>query len=243
MPEELDLSDIREERERQEAGLPPLPPNGLTPSGVISAIPDFVFAGVFLLTWINPLLWRPDMVTILMLVMMFEFISIHSSAIMNGIIMGKLPILQKIAYLLGFGIFYSALAAFFGWLFHAGWPFVSLWVQVGNRSLNLLMRGVPDKEERQTIRKVQSVTTIAYIVLIFVTSALPITALGITPAVIGGLNLPGSGMWIEQPYRVIAFGFFYFLAIGLSELFGHRWIGPVGPGHLQVLGREIEQEE
>lgn len=254
MGEEVDLREIRDELAQREHGaeaMPPpvaaAPPPKLlvrpTLLGTLSAIPDFLYAGAFLLTWVNPLLWRTDMVKILMLVMLFEFISIHSSAFMGGIMMAKLPTGQKIGYLGGFGVLYSLFAVGFGAAFHAWWPFVSLWMQVGNRSLGLLVRGAPDHAERQEIRKAQAAATLAYLLFAFATTLLPVPALGITREVVGLLQLPGSGLWVAQPYRVIAFGFCYFLAVGLSEMVEHRWLGEVKAGTMTINGRDIPMED
>ena len=43
-----------------------------------------------------------------------------------------------------------------------------------------------------------------------------------TPEVVAAQRLTGEGLWIDQPWRVVAFGFFYFLAVSLSELSDHR---------------------
>ena len=53
---------------------------------------------------------------------------------------------------------------------------------------------------------------------------LPLPRLGLTPEVVARLALPGSGQWVEQPHRVLAFGFLYFAATAISEAFGHRWV-------------------
>lgn len=60
--------------------------------------------------------------------------------------------------------------------------------------------------------------------LAFFTTLVPMPALGITPEVVAGQHLPGSGLWVDQPQRVIAFGFLYFAAVGVSELYGHAWL-------------------
>ncbi len=56
-----------------------------------------------------------------------------------------------------------------------------------------------------------------------------IAAATITSAVRADLDLPGSGIWISQPWRFFAFGFLYFTATGISELFGHRWLRGTEP--------------
>jgi hypothetical protein len=249
MGEEVDLREIREELAERRLHTDAVPsPAALRPPirptllGTLSAIPDFVGAGVFLITWINPTLLRPDMLNVLLLVMLFEFISIHSSAFMTGVMMAKWPTGKKIAHLIGFGVFYSLIAGGFSRAFHAWWPFISLWAQVGNRSLGLLLRGAPDKAERQAVRKAQAVGMLAYIGFVFLTILLPVPALGVYPG--DGAGMTGTGgVWVEQPQKLLAFGFLYFLGVGLSEMVEHRWMGDVGPGTMTINGRDVPMEE
>jgi len=58
----------------------------------------------------------------------------------------------------------------------------------------------------------------AYVGFAFLTTVIPLPVLGITAEVIAAQGFTESGIWIEQPYRVIAFGFLYFSALGLYEL-------------------------
>jgi hypothetical protein len=63
------------------------------------------------------------------------------------------------------------------------------------------------------------------------TTVLPLPRLGLTPEVVSGQHLPGEGRWIARPCRVMAFGFLYFTAIGISELRAHRWTEHGLPEH------------
>lgn len=69
-----------------------------------------------------------------------------------------------------------------------------------------------------------------YLCFALLATILPLPRLGLTPAVLSARHLPGSGLWINQPPRVLAFGFLYFTAIGLSELREHRWLAGGIPG-------------
>ncbi len=51
----------------------------------------------------------------------------------------------------------------------------------------------------------------------------PIPHLGITRAGVRDLDLLSSGVRIDQPHRVVAVGFLYFLLWGISVLWQHRW--------------------
>jgi hypothetical protein len=46
---------------------------------------------------------------------------------------------------------------------------------------------------------------------------------GITEDVIRRQAFTMQGLWVEDPYRVIAFGFLYFVASGLMELYSFKW--------------------
>jgi hypothetical protein len=58
---------------------------------------------------------------------------------------------------------------------------------------------------------------------------LPVPRFGLTPDVVLAQHLPSGGLWIEQPQRAMAFGFLYFVLVGLSELFDHRWVASSVP--------------
>ena len=49
---------------------------------------------------------------------------------------------------------------------------------------------------------------------------------GLTREFVAGESLPSSGLWVDEPHRMVAFGFLYFAATAISELHGHRWIHP-----------------
>jgi len=59
--------------------------------------------------------------------------------------------------------------------------------------------------------------------LVFATVMLPVPALGVTQEAIDLQGFSMEGLWIEEPFRVLAFGFLYFAAIGLWELFSFKW--------------------
>jgi hypothetical protein len=58
-----------------------------------------------------------------------------------------------------------------------------------------------------------------YLLLIVATAIVPLPALGLTPEIVAGFHLPGSGTWVEKPQSVLAFGFLYF---GLGAYFDLR---------------------
>ena len=202
------------------------------PARIVTALPDLTIAAVFLITWIAPRTFGDQMVGFLMLVMLLEFIIIHSSGFMGSVMLhDPLSERTKIKALLGFGVFYGIFALGFSLGFQAWWPLWTILLMTLNRMMIVLLGNVPDQQERAYILKGWAVSAICYILLAMLTIFLPLPRLGITPAEVVAQNLPGSGLWVEQPHRVIAFGFLYFLAIGISELYSHTWLKPAASFH------------
>ena len=213
----------------------PLPPDFVPVQNplhtrILTALPDFGIAAVFFITWLAPRTLGDRTVAYLMLVMLLEFIIVHSSGFMGSVMLNKpLSARMKIKALLGFGVFYALFAIGFSLGFQAWWPLWTIIVMTLNRMMIVLLGQMPDDQERAYIQRGWAVSALCYIVLVTVTIFLPLPRLGITRAEVVVQDLPGSGLWVNEPHRVIAFGFLYFLATGLSELYSHAWLKTVPP--------------
>ena len=56
-----------------------------------------------------------------------------------------------------------------------------------------------------------------YLVGIFATALVPLPALGLTRDFVISMHLDGTGLWIDHPETVIAFGAFYFAAQSMTK--------------------------
>lgn len=185
---------------------------------IFSSVPDFLMGAAFLATWIDPYALGDGMLPYLMLVMLLEFIIIHSSAFIGNIMYGDLSKQKKITMMLGFFGFYTLFVLAFSLGFGEWWPIVAFTGLMLNRMLSVLVGNLPEGAERERVRSMWAVNVFCYIVGVFATILLPIPALGITPEAIAQAGLTGEGIWIEEPYRLAAFGFLYFSAVGSIEL-------------------------
>ena len=59
---------------------------------------------------------------------------------------------------------------------------------------------------------------VLYLLLAFVCTLLPLPRLGIDGAARAAMDLPGSGVWIDDPHRPLAMGAFYFGLLAWIEL-------------------------
>jgi hypothetical protein len=190
----------------------------------LNAAPDLGLAAVCLITWLAPPTFGDRFVAHIMLVMLLEFIIVHSSGFMGQTLLAKGSRADRMKGMLGFGVFYTLFVAGFALAFHTWWPIVAFWGLTANRLLAVLMGWVPAGKARDYVRRGWAAGALYYIGGVMLTTLLPVPRLGITRDVVRSLALPGEGLWIDQPHRVVAFGFLYFLARGISELYEHRWL-------------------
>ncbi|MBI1796218.1 MAG: hypothetical protein HYR74_04110 [Candidatus Eisenbacteria bacterium] len=201
------------------------PARGITLAAVGAAIPDLALAGAFLATWIAPSPDRVWAINGLMLLMLLEFINVHSSAFMGQTIVSAMPRPQKAAAIVTLGAFYTLFVGAFSLAMRQLWPLVSFWGLTLNRLLGVLIGQAPAGEEALFLRRTWAASVMFYLLGAFVTTLAPLPRLGVSPAIMAHFNRMGtSGLWLDQPWRVLAFGFIYFTAVAVSELFGHRWI-------------------
>jgi hypothetical protein len=149
---------------------------------------------------------------------------------MGDVLIGTVARGRKTSALLGLGLFYTVFVGGFSLAFRQWWPLWSFWGLTLNRLLGVILGQAPAGEEADFMRRTWAATVVFYLVFTFATALLPVPRLGVTSEVVDRIGLPGSGLWIDQPWRVLAFGFLYFTAVGISELSGHRWAGGV-PRH------------
>jgi len=200
----------------------------VTPSrpALLNALPDFGFAAVFLVTWVAPTAFGDHVVRSLFAVMLMEFIVVHSSVLMGTTALKAASRASRAGVIAAFGLFYSLFAGGFSLAFHSWWPLASFWGQTINRLLGVLLGQAPDGDQRALLQRGWTVAVVLYLVLCMATVLLPVPALGITPAVAAAQQIPGRGLWVDRPEKVIAFGFLYFLLTAWSEMGGHAWVKP-----------------
>jgi len=182
-------------------------------SRLIAAAPSAGMAAVFLLAWIDPAYLGPAYVKNLMLVMLFEFIVMHST-IMCGVIIAQSDSSRglRVLLLLGMTAFYALFVLAFAYAFQSWWP---LWVfaYLFVCRFMYVLASSGDVERRfAAAAAVWGVSALAYLGGAFFTVLVPLPRLGITPEVVAAMDLSRnmSGAWIDKPWIVLAFGAIYF---------------------------------
>ncbi len=196
-------------------------------AGLLSALPDFGFASVFLITWLSPYAFGRFMVKWLLLVMLLEFIIIHSAAFMGIVAFRSGSRASRVARIFGIALFYSVFAGAFSFAFKSVWPITAFWGQTLNRMLGVILGQGRSLGQKVVVMAGWGASTAFYLIACVVTSALPVPRLGITADVVAAQEIPGGGLWVEHPEKVIAFGVVYFGLTAWSELNAHSWAGKV----------------
>lgn len=201
----------------------------ITAAGVWSALPDVALALQFLVMWIDPGVIGAEYLSLYVGLMVAEFIVIHSSVFLGNVMLGGGTAIGKTKAIVLLTFFYSLF--FLGISLAVGvWYFLfGFWLLIANRLLGVWLGQAPTGEERALIQRGWAVTTVTYLLGVFVTLMLPVPELGITSSVASSHGLSGEGVWVDEPHRAIAFGFLYYAVVGWSGLYGHSAFGQIPP--------------
>jgi hypothetical protein len=185
---------------------------------LFAALPDALTCLAFAWTWLQPLAFDAGAVKTLMLVMLMEFLVVHSGGFLGVTVLNDdWSKARKSMAILGLGSFYLMFAAAFSLAFKAWWPvWMFLWL-LGSRFAVVWLSPIPREAEAGRQMALWGLSVAAYLAAVFAGVILPIPQLGITPEVIPTLGLEGGGLWVEKPQTVIASGAIYFAVIAWSK--------------------------
>lgn len=183
---------------------------------LLAALPDALTAGFFLLLWIVPGWLGEDALRTGLLMMLVEFVLVHATGILGQIALGADPGRSRWKPLLGFSLLYLAFVGAWAFAFEAWWPLLALlWLVAGKAQL--AMQPVAGAEKLERMKSEWAMSAIFYLGGVFATVILPIPRLGISHAVQSAADLPGSGVWVDQPHTVVAFGLVYFGLLAVAK--------------------------
>lgn len=173
---------------------------------LLSALPDFGLAALFLVTWITPDAFDEKMVSYLVLVMVMEFVIIHSSGFMGRVMIDEGDKKKRGLTLVGLALFYSLFVGGFALSFETWWPLAAFWGMTLNRILFILLGHAPEGEGKLLLQKSWAAGALFYLGSVFLTVLAPIPELGITWEVVRDQEFSVEGLWPEDPEHAIACG-------------------------------------
>jgi hypothetical protein len=185
-----------------------------------AAAPDVALAGAYLWCWIDPLAWRKTLVADLMLVMLVEFLVVHSGPFLGVLVMGddsSVSRATRLKMLLGLGAVYLLFAGGMSAAFETWGPvLVFVWL-IGAKLFAILLGRAQDGAEQKRQMALWALSVLFYLGAVFATVLLPVPELGITHHG-HHYGVPGEGEWVSHPNTVIAAGLLYFGALALVKL-------------------------
>ena len=188
--------------------------------GLGAAAPDLALAAVFLWCWIQPLAWRRTLVADLMLVMLVEFLVVHSGPFLGVLVMGEESGTRRatrLKMLLGLGAVYLLFAGGMSAAFENWGPVLLFAWLIGAKLIAILLGRSPERSEQGRQMAFWGLSVVFYLGAVFATLFLPVPHFGITRS--GAYyGIPGSGEWVSHPQIPIAAGLLYFSALGASKV-------------------------
>lgn len=193
-------------------------------TALMAFAPRFLTAGAYLAAWIVPAQLPAGFVQALFFGMILEFLLLHSYAFLNfvagtekGASWGDR--LRASLVVLGFGAFYLLMGGALSWATHSTTPIWTIVWLLGGRIFEIAMAGEAASAAAQSRTESWLRHLLLYFFLAVLTAIVPLPAFGLSPEIVASFALPGSGSWIEQPQRALAFGALYF---GLGAWFDLR---------------------
>ncbi len=192
----------------------------VTAGRIFSALPDFLLAGFFAVTWAAPFAFGQHAFARAEQIMLMEFIIVHSSAFLAFAMTAPKRRIIRLLAVIGLGLLYSLFVGSYCLIFGTWSPLISFWMLLGNRMLSVILGPTPKEGDLDFIVVGWASAVACYLGFVFLTSFAAIPRLGVTAAALAAYPIPGGGLWAQEPWRVIAFGTFYYATIGITELFG-----------------------
>ena len=184
---------------------------------VAAAAPDLVTSGSFLWCWIAPAAWRKSLASELGVILLVEFFVMHGGPFIGGISHSDNTTTgARLRSALILGAAYGLLAAALAYSYFAVWwlpVFAFAWL-IAERFISIMAGTGSNTLERMRQQYYWGRSALYYIAFAFLVIFIPMPKLGFS----GVQGLTGPWPWTIPPEAVMAWGFFYFLALALTKL-------------------------
>jgi hypothetical protein len=191
---------------------------------LFAALPDALTCVAYAWTWLQPLRFESGAVKSLMLVMLMEFLCVHSGGFLGMTVLADdISRAKKSLAIAGLGCFYLMFATAFSLAFQAWWPVYTFVWLLGSRFALVWLSPRPREDEASRQMALWGLSVAAYLAGVFAGVMLPIPELGIRHELLPALGLVGEGLGVEKPQTVIASGVFYFAVMAWSKW---KWGAP-----------------
>lgn len=188
------------------------------PTRLVKALPDAITAAVFMWVWLDPSDWRRNLVAQGILILLLEFILIHSGAFFaHALSAPDMARAKRAKILLGLGAFYCLFVGAWAWQFKAWWPLLFFLWLLGTKLVPVLTNRREAEEALWRAIGLVSASTLFFLLAVPAALFLPLPELGLTRHG-RHYGVPGSGAWVSEPHTAIAAAVIYFGLLALAKL-------------------------
>jgi hypothetical protein len=181
-------------------------------------LPDAVTSVWCLWVWVHPMALGPETVKGVVLMMLMEFFLLNATGFFTAIpFMIDLGRGLRAMMVLGLCAVYLVLIGAFASQFHAIWPYFAFgWLAAAKVAWIVRNRRVTLNEQTWLLGS-WAVSVVAYLGAVGIGVTWNLPTLGIVPAIVPSLHLPGGGEWIATPHKAVASAVFYFAAVAIFK--------------------------
>ena len=174
-------------------------------------LPELGLALVFLLTWVAPRVLGVAWVKSLLLILLAEMLLLAAAGVlwhMDGGGGGVVALMWGL-----FGL-YALMAWGLCRLFESWWPLMTLGMLLAARIWTDALPAMAMESEPRML----AVRGVALLGVVVVTTMLPLPRLGMTPELTREIKVPGDGIWVDEPHRLLVTGLLYFTVVPIVRL-------------------------
>lgn len=193
-----------------------LPP-GARLSMALSGAWDIAAATAYGLVWTAPGRLGERDVKWLVGVMLVEFLVIHASPILGGMLLGPGSRARKLKGIAGFGVIYLIFALGMAKSLDGWWPLWVVAALIGEKLLTAALGGLPKRAVATELQFFWGMSALYYLLAVMLTTLLPVPELGVDGAAVRRQAFSSSGLWVSSPECALAAGLLYFGALAVTR--------------------------
>ena len=185
---------------------------------VAAALPDAITCGFFISAWMVPFVLNTELVRNLISVIFLELFVLHASGMFGFVVYGHMRPKLRIILLFTLSSFYIVLVGTWAWIDKEWWLFGAfIWLLLSRFGM-VIFDSLPDDKEFNRQISLWGLSFVIFLVVVVITTNLPIPQLGLSRDVIPSLGIEFSGLWARDPHRVMALGTLYFGSLFFIKL-------------------------
>lgn len=185
---------------------------------VLKALPELISAGILYMLWIEPQRFGAEWFKSGVLTMLLEFFVVHATGFMSVLMYDPETSKAKRSLQIGgLSVLYFLMISGFAWGFDAWWMLGAFAWLCFSKLQAIWGGGKPTDHDQFVAIASWALSVAVYLGAVGISVTTDVPALGVTEDIRAAAGFDGGGEWEREPWRAIAAGVLYFIAMGLSR--------------------------